>query len=94
MEPKEFKSMKIIYLYLKSAELYEVLLDFINLFVTVATKTHAEGLAESIGNYVEMHAEKKEVLIEMRLAKRHLYTVMDLQSPMILLYWRLHWADC
>ena len=43
VEPKEVKTMKVLHLYLKSPELYEGLKDFLNLFISVATKTHAEG---------------------------------------------------
>ena len=54
--------MKVLHLFLKSAELYDGLKDFLHLFVSAATKTHAEGVAESVGNYVEIHAVKKRGL--------------------------------
>ena len=55
-------TMKLLHLFLKSEELYEGLPNFLHLFVSAATKTHAEGVAESMGNYVEMHAEQKRGL--------------------------------
>ena len=61
-EPKVVNTMKLLHLFLKSEELYECLPNFLHLFVSAATKTHAEGVAESMGNYVEMHAEKKRGL--------------------------------
>ena len=54
--------MKVLHLFWKSEDLYEGLSDFLHLFVSAANKTHAEGVAESMGNYVEMHAEKKRGL--------------------------------
>ena len=54
--------MKVLHLFLKSPELSEGLKDFLHLFVSASTKAHAEGVAESMGNYVEMHAEKKRGL--------------------------------
>ena len=62
VEPRVVRTMKVLHLFLKSDELYEGLDKFLHLFVSVATKTHAEGVAESMGNYVEMHAEKKRGL--------------------------------
>ena len=61
-EPKVVNTMKVLHLFLKSEELYEDLPNFLHLFVSAATKTHAEGVAESMGNYIEMHAEKKRGL--------------------------------
>ena len=62
LEPKEVRTMKVLHLFLKSETLYEGLPNFLHLFLSAATKTHAEGVAESMGNYVEMHAEKKRGL--------------------------------
>ena len=35
---------------------------FLHLFLSVATKTHAEGVAESMDNIIDIHAEKKRGL--------------------------------
>ena len=62
VEPKKVKTMKVLHLFLKTPELYDGLHDFLHLYVSVATKTHAEGVAESMGNFVEIHSEKKRGL--------------------------------
>ena len=54
--------MKVLHLFLKTPELYEGLENILDLYVSVATKTHAEGVAESMGNFVDIHAEKKRGL--------------------------------
>ena len=45
-----------------SNDLYTGIEDFLHFFLRCATKTHAEGVAESMGNYVEMHSDKRRGL--------------------------------
>ena len=51
--------MKILHLFLKESLLFNGVSSFLHLFLRCAMKTHSEGVAESMGNYVEMHAEKR-----------------------------------
>ena len=84
-EPRQVRTMKVLHLFLKTPELYEGLVNIIDLYVSVATKTHAEGVAESVGNFVDIHGEKKGVWIFLMLESKPLSTGMDLQSPILLL---------
>ena len=54
--------MKVLHLFLKTPELYEGLENILDLYVSFATKNHAEGVAESMLNFVGIHAEKKRGL--------------------------------
>ena len=62
LEPRTVISMKVLHLLLKFSELYEDLSGVLHLFLRCATKTHAEGVAESIGNYVDFYADRKRGL--------------------------------
>ena len=46
----------------KFPELYEGLDSVLRLFLRCASKTHAEGVAESMGNYVDFYSDKKRGL--------------------------------
>ena len=61
-DPAEIITMKVLHLFLKTPELYKTLKNLLHLCISVATKTHAEGVAESMGNFVDIHAEKKRGL--------------------------------
>ena len=62
VEPKVIISMKVLHLFLKFAELYEGLSLVLHLFLRCAAKTHAEGVAESMGNYIDFYSDKKRGL--------------------------------
>ena len=62
LQPKLIISMKVLHLLLKFSELYEGLSGVLHLFLRCATKTHAEGVAESMGNYVDFYSDKKRGL--------------------------------
>ena len=47
---------------LREPQLYKGIENFLHLFLRCATKTHAEGVAESMGNIVEMHSSKRRGL--------------------------------
>jgi hypothetical protein len=51
--------MKLLHLFLKTPEFYEGLENMLDLYVSVATKALAEGVAESMENFVDIHAENK-----------------------------------
>ena len=50
---------KIVHLFFKEPSLYLGLEDFLSLFLRCIVKTHAEGCAESMGNLVDMHSDKR-----------------------------------
>ena len=50
---------KIVHLFFKEPSLYLGLEDFLSLFLRCIVKTHAEGCAESMGNLVDMHCDKR-----------------------------------
>ena len=51
--------MKFFHLFFKEPSLYSGLQDFLHLFLRYLVKTHAEGVVESMGNYVELHGDKR-----------------------------------
>ena len=59
LQPREPKVFKLLHLFLKESSLYTGLEDFLALFLRCLVKTHAEGVAESMGNIVEMHCDKR-----------------------------------
>ena len=61
-EPRVVISLKFYHLFLREEDLYTGIEDFLHFFLRCATKTHAEGVAESMGNYVEMHSDKRRGL--------------------------------
>ena len=62
LEPRCVITMKVLHLFLKFRELYDGLESVLHLLVRVASKTHAEGVAESMGNYVDFYSDKKRGL--------------------------------
>ena len=61
-EPRVVISLKFYHLFLREKDLYTGIEDFLHFFLRCATKTHAEGVAESMGNNVEMHSDKRRGL--------------------------------
>ena len=61
-EPRVIISLKFYHLFLREKNLYIGIEDFLHFFLRCATKTHAEVVAESMGNYVEMHSDKRRGL--------------------------------
>ena len=62
VEPRCVITMKVLHLFLKFPELYEGLDSVLHLILRCASKTHAEGVAESMGNYVDFYSDKKRGL--------------------------------
>ena len=61
-EPRVVILLKFYHLFLREEDLYTGIEDFLHFILRCATKTHAEGVAESMGNYVEMHSDKRRGL--------------------------------
>ena len=59
LKPKIPNVWKLLHLIFKEQDLYIGLSDFLHLYLRCLVKTHAEGVVESMGNYVEIHGEKK-----------------------------------
>ena len=62
LEPRSIITMKVLHLLLKFPVLYEGISGVLHLFLRCATKTHAEAVAESMGNYVDSYSDKKRGL--------------------------------
>ena len=56
--PKIVITMKFLHLFLQDKELYTGIEGFLHFFLRCACKTHAEGVAESMGSHIEIHCEK------------------------------------
>ena len=54
--------MKVLHLLLKFPELYQDISGILHLFLRCASKTHAESVAESMGNYIDSYSDKKRGL--------------------------------
>ena len=48
--------MRILHLFYKEPVLYNGIKNFLHLYLRGLAKTHAEGVVESMGNYIEMHS--------------------------------------
>ena len=64
LEPRTPKVFKLLYLFLKEVSLYSGLEEFLHLYLRCLVKTHAEGVAESMGNYIEIHGDKRRGRME------------------------------
>ena len=60
--PKEPVGMKVLHLFLKEKELYQGHEMFLHFFLRCAMKTHAEGVAESMGSVMDLHSDKRRGL--------------------------------
>ena len=60
--PLKVKNMKMLHLFLKEESLYSGIEMFMSLYLQSACKTHAEGVAESMGSYVDIHSDKRRGL--------------------------------
>ena len=60
LEPRTLIPMKVLHLFLKFHELYSDIPGVLHLMLRCATKTHAEGVAESMGNYVDFFLTRNE----------------------------------
>ena len=60
--PLKIINMKILHLFLREESLYMGIELFLSIFIKCSVKTHAEGVAESMGNYVDIHSEKRRGL--------------------------------
>ena len=60
--PKIPKPIKFLHIFMKEMTLYQGVERFLHFLLRCSVKTHAEGVAESMGNYIEMHSEKRRGL--------------------------------
>ena len=60
--PFKVKNIKMLHLFLKTESLYSDIEQFLCLYLQCAVKTHAEGFAESMGSYVDIHSDKRRGL--------------------------------
>ena len=58
---------KIVHLFYKEPSLYHGVEHFLQLFLRCIVKTHAEGCAESMGNLVDMHSDKRTGRMELEI---------------------------
>ena len=58
--PKKPIPMKFLHLILREKELYQGIERFLHFFLRCSLKTHAEGVAESMGNVLDMHCQNAE----------------------------------
>ena len=65
LNPRVPNLFKILHLFFKEPSLYEGLEDFLSFLLRCIVKTHAEGCAESMGNIVEMHSDKRRGNMEL-----------------------------
>lgn len=49
-------------MFMREPHLYTGIGNFLHILLRCATKTHAEGVAESMGNLVDMHSNKRRWL--------------------------------
>ena len=59
LKPKIPNVWKLLHLIFKDQDFYIGLSDFLHLYLRCLVMTHEEGVVESMGNYVEIHGEKK-----------------------------------
>ena len=62
LEPRKIISMKVLHLLLKFLQLYNDIGGVLHLFLRCASKTHAESVAESMGNCIDIYSDKKRGL--------------------------------
>ena len=62
LQPKKIIEIKWYHLFLREPELFTGIENFLHLFLKCVTKTHAEGVAESMGNILDMHCDKRRGL--------------------------------
>ena len=60
--PKQPIPMKFLHLFLRKEELFSGIEQFLHLLLRCLLKTHAETVAESMGNLVDLHCEKRRGL--------------------------------
>ena len=51
--------VKFLQLFLKERILFQGIESFLHFFLRCIVKTHAEGVAESMGNYIDLHSDKR-----------------------------------
>ena len=62
IEPKQPIAMKFLHLFLKEKDLFDGIKGFLHLLLRCLLKTHAETVAESMGNLIDLHSEKRRGL--------------------------------
>ena len=60
--PKKVVTMKFLHWFIKDEESSEGIKQFLHLFLRCSVKTHAEGIAESMGSYVDYHSDQRRGL--------------------------------
>ena len=64
LDPREPNLFKLFHLFLKEPNFYNGLHDFLHFFLRCLMKTHAEGVAESMGNIMEINGDKRRGRME------------------------------
>ena len=62
VSPRKLITAKFLHLFTKSEDLFTGIGNFLHLFLRCSVKTHAEAVAESMGNYIDFHSNKKRGL--------------------------------
>ena len=65
--------LKLLHLFLKEPTLYQGLQEFIHLYLCCIIKTHAEGVAESMENIIEIHGDKRRERMSIEDLRREVY---------------------
>ena len=78
--------MKFLHLFLGESDLFEDIRSFLHIYFRCLLKTHAETVAESMGNLIELHSEKWRGLGVEDAGKE---TFIDWNGPLFILWTNL-----
>ena len=56
---------RILHLLLTESGLYNGIEEFLHLYLRCMVTTHAEGVAESMGNYINIHGDKRRASMDL-----------------------------
>jgi hypothetical protein len=59
ISPRDLVPVKFFQLFLKEKILFQGIEGFLHFLLRCSVKTHAEGVAESMGNYIDLHSDKR-----------------------------------
>ena len=90
LSPRVPVAVKFLQLFLKEKILFQGIKEFLHFLLRCSVKTHAEGVAESMGNYIDLHSDKrrgmeiddvgKEALIHWNGPPLHLAECLGIKS--------------
>ena len=75
ISPRKIINTKVLHLFTKFGDLFNGIENFLHLFLRCSVKAHAEAVAESMGNYIDYHSNKR----------------LDLAIPTVGSKSRIHW---